>query len=81
MWYREHTGQAVAFVAEVTRALEGVTRAPERWPILRDVAPPVRYRVLPTFPYTIFYRTTATGILVVAVAHQKRQPLYWSHRA
>ena len=81
IWYREHTGDAVGFVAEVTRTVEELSRAPQRWPILRNVTSLVRYRVLPTYPYTIFYRATSAGILVLAVAHQKRQPLYWFHRA
>jgi hypothetical protein len=63
IWYREHTGDAMGFVAEVTRTVEELSRAPQRWPILRNVTSLVRYRV------------------VLAVAHQKRQPLYWFHRA
>jgi plasmid stabilization system protein ParE len=55
--------------------------APERWPALRNVQPLTRYRVLAKrYPYTVFYRPTATGILVLAVAHQKREPLYWTYR-
>jgi plasmid stabilization system protein ParE len=80
LWYREHSSRAVASVAEINGVIEELTQAPERWPVLRNVQPPTRYRVLPSFPYTLFYRPIVDSILVVAVTHQKREPLYWTHR-
>lgn len=80
LWYREHSANAIAFVADVARAIEGLALSPGRWPVLRNVTPLTRYRVLLTCPYTIFYRPVGDSILVVAVAHQSREPLYWSHR-
>lgn len=80
LWHREHTAHAVAFVEEVSRVIVELAQAPERWPLLKNVSPPTRYRVLPTYPYTIFYRHTGVSVLVLAVAHQRRQPLYWTHR-
>ena len=37
--------------------------------------------VLQRFPFNIFYRTRENEIVIVAVAHQKRRPGYWSSRA
>jgi hypothetical protein len=37
--------------------------------------------VLQRFPFNIFYLSRETEIVVVAVAHQKRRPGYWSSRA
>lgn len=32
------------------------------------------------FPFSVFYRPYANGIVVFAVAHQSRQPEYWTDR-
>ncbi|MDZ4693704.1 MAG: type II toxin-antitoxin system RelE/ParE family toxin [Deltaproteobacteria bacterium] len=80
-WYRGKGAGAMAFVAQITRIIDDLVRGPKRWPALRNVSPLIRYRVLPKkHPYTIFYRETATSILILAFAHQKRQPLYWVYR-
>jgi len=78
---RGYGGNAISFVAEVNRVILELMEAPQRWPVLLNVKPLTRYRVMPKkFPFTIFYRETATSILVLAIAHQKREPLYWVHR-
>ena len=37
--------------------------------------------VLQRFPFNVFYRPGPTEIEIIAVAHQKRRPGYWSNRA
>jgi len=39
-------------------------------------------RTIPTrrFPYTLIYRTLGDRLFVLAVAHQRRRPTYWSGR-
>lgn len=32
------------------------------------------------FPYRIVYYVTDTSIVILAYAHQRRQPDYWQHR-
>lgn len=32
------------------------------------------------FPFTVFYRTEASRVYVLAVAHQRREPGYWLER-
>jgi toxin ParE1/3/4 len=40
----------------------------------------VRRHYLHRFPFTIVYEVTAVSILVLAVAHQRRRPGYWTQR-
>ncbi len=40
----------------------------------------VRQYVMRRFPYIIFYADTEEAIWIVAVAHAKRRPAYWSRR-
>ena len=39
-----------------------------RWPLRR-------------FPYYVIYRPDADGLVVLAVAHERRRPTYWSGRS
>jgi plasmid stabilization system protein ParE len=65
------------FLAAVERAVELIVVAPHRWP--RVDRRHHRF-VLKRFPYSIFYRFSETEVIVVAVAHHKRRPGYWSRR-
>jgi hypothetical protein len=80
IWYRDHEADAPGFLAEVTRIIEDLARAPNRWPVLRNVRPETHCRVLPSYPYTLFYRAVGDSLLIVSIAHHKREPLYWTHR-
>ena len=80
-WYRVRDEDVAArFLANVNERLQSIREGPERWPVVRNVTPRSRFRLLDGFPYTIFYRVGTTHLLVVALAHQKRQALYWAHR-
>jgi hypothetical protein len=65
------------FLSLVDRAYETIAGAPHRWPLVD-----LRHHrfVLDRFPFSIFYRFNETEILVVAVAHHRRRPAYWSRR-
>lgn len=41
-----------------------------------------RVRALPIsrFPYSVIYRITSEAIIVLAIAHQRRRPAYWTQR-
>jgi toxin ParE1/3/4 len=61
---------------------EGGVLLLERYP---EVAPlvgrGVRRFVLPRFPFSLIYRRLASGrIRILAVAHEKRRPQYWTAR-
>lgn len=65
------------FYDEIEEALADVRAHPVRF---RLVEPPVRRRLLPSFPYALLYIDEADRIWVVAVAPLKRRPDYWKHR-
>lgn len=69
---------AVAFAQQIDTALTRIAEAPQRYP---EGEHGTREHVLPSrFPYTIVYRVQQSVIVVVAVAHQSREPGFWHHR-
>jgi plasmid stabilization system protein ParE len=38
------------------------------------------FQVSPIFPYTVFLAVSAGEIVILAVAHQHREPHYWAQR-
>ena len=64
-------------LSDVEAALDLIAEAPDRWPLHRAGT---RRHVLSAFPYSIVYRVGTGAIEVFAVAHAKRQPLYWARR-
>jgi plasmid stabilization system protein ParE len=78
-WYRERSEVASqAFILQIDRALAAIAAAPDRWPPRQRNE---RRVVLPRFPYSILYRIRNDEIFIVAVAHDRRRPGYWRHRA
>lgn len=77
-WYEERaTGLGGEFVASVRAAVESILEAPERWPLVKGT----RRALLHRFPYAIVYREVADDTVeLVAVAHCKRRPRFWSGR-
>jgi plasmid stabilization system protein ParE len=77
-WYAERDPRVAArFAEELDAALERIAEAPHRWPLYIHGTRRVR---LTRFPYLVPYREETSRILVVAVAHAKRKPGYWSKR-
>jgi plasmid stabilization system protein ParE len=77
-WYYERSPlSATAFAHGVDNAISRITESPNSYP-LADYG--TRKLVLQRFPFNIFYVTLQTEIVIVAVAHQKRRPGYWSSR-
>ncbi|MBI3461482.1 MAG: type II toxin-antitoxin system RelE/ParE family toxin [Planctomycetes bacterium] len=37
--------------------------------------------MLPRFPYRIIYEVRSDEIVILAIAHNRRRPGYWSRRA
>ena len=77
-WYEEkEPGVGHRFEAAVTLAEKKLQRAPLLGrPHRRDTR---KWRV-PHFPHSIIYREEAERILIVAIAHPKRQDDYWDYR-
>ena len=70
----ERAGRGDDFLRVIRAAIEEISEAPERWPR----GPHAHKRVLGRFPFPIHYRFDE--IVIMAVAHQKRRPGYWSRR-
>jgi plasmid stabilization system protein ParE len=84
LWYDEQrTGLGDEFIAEVSAALDRIGDAPEShsaWPGTRAAGPLIRKGTIQRFPYVIAFEKREHHVLVLAVAHAKRRPLYWLTR-
>ena len=77
-WYAERNEQAAErFIAELDEAIESIRNAPHQWPAFLFGT---RSVILRKFPYIVVYEQIDQTVHVVAVAHAKRQPGYWSDR-
>lgn len=85
LWYEERReGLGDEFVTEVSSALDRIRQAPESypaWPGLADRTFPIRRFILQQFPYVLAFERPDDHILVLAIAHAKRRPLYWLTRS
>jgi plasmid stabilization system protein ParE len=65
------------FLDEVTRVLQRLKEFPR---IGAEYVDPTRRFRLRRFPYALIYQIDGDTIVVHAVAHAKRRPLYWVRR-
>lgn len=78
LWYAERNVIAAdSFRAEAEHAIEAIAESPTRWPKLTQSE---RRYVFPRFPFTVVYRVKQDFVEVIAIAHQKRKPSYWTER-
>ncbi|MDQ7785662.1 MAG: type II toxin-antitoxin system RelE/ParE family toxin [Desulfomonilaceae bacterium] len=87
---REELDKAIAFYEQqksglgmdLLGAVERSLRMIQENPQLGASYKATRFRcyVVQGFPYVIFYRDLKDAIWIVAVAHGKRRPDYWSRR-
>jgi hypothetical protein len=72
------------FIAEVSATLDRIGNGPESspaWPGTRATDPVIRRAAVQRFPYLIAFEKDEQHLLVLAIAHAKRRPLYWLTRA
>ena len=74
---RQQQGLGESFQREAEAAAKLIQERPLAWQI--DVEP-VRRFLFERFPYKMLYIIRAERIVVIAVAHQHRQPDYWVDR-
>ena len=82
-WYENrHVGLGLAFLASADAATEGLTRAPRIGAPIEGLPEDLDVRRIPVsrFPYHLAYLITADLLHVLAVAHDRRRPTYWSGR-
>ena len=77
-WYAERSPEAASgFREELRHAVGALSAAPTRWP---RYGTRVRRYVFPRFPFSLVYRVLEGKVEILAVAHGKRRPGYWSSR-
>jgi plasmid stabilization system protein ParE len=77
-WYEtEQKGLGRFFVKEVQHALRRISVFPES---CQCIVPGLRRCLTRRFPYMVVYGVEAGAIIIVAIAHMHREPLYWQNR-
>lgn len=82
-WYddqRRYLGDD--FYDAIDSTIQHVLDWPEAAPLLPgwDELPVVRSASVRVFPYRVIYYLTDTSVVIVAYAHNRREPKYWQHR-
>ena len=84
LWYDERRpGLGDDFIAEISAILDRIRAAPASyppWPRTRTADPLIRKAIIQRFPYVVAFEAHERHVLVLAVAHAKRRPLYWLRR-
>jgi len=74
-------GLGNAFIGDVEKAIELLLRNIHIGHAgAGNTAALPREFVLSRFPYHLVYSVEEWGVLIIAVAHQRRRPGYWTHR-
>ncbi len=78
-WYGRRTLRAAQALARaVDAAVQQMSTAPTRWPVVHQH---YRWVRTPRYPYVLYYRILDPDtVLVMAVAHARRRPGYWLRR-
>lgn len=78
LWYAERdVDVANRFDLDFAAAIVSIASDPERLPSCDDRH---RFFLMRGFPYQIIFRVETECVIVIAVAHAKRDPGYWSER-
>jgi plasmid stabilization system protein ParE len=78
-WYHKQSVRAAErFAAAIDDAIEKLCREPNLG--IQIDADHRFYRIKKSFPFHLVYRTEPTKIVIVAVAHNRREPGYWRGR-
>lgn len=77
-WYEEQAvGLGYEFLDELDQTLRLIGSFPELHPL---VDKKVRRCLINRFPFGVYYGVADNTITVVAIAHLKRKPAYWTDR-
>jgi plasmid stabilization system protein ParE len=78
-WYFERSPQAAGrFEAAFDEAIDAIRSHPMTYPLCDDRH---RFVLLKHYPYSLVFRLDGDAVNVIAMAHSKRRPGYWSGRA
>jgi plasmid stabilization system protein ParE len=71
-------GLGAGYLSEFEEVMGRVVELPQAFRIERK--PNIRRAHLTRFPYTVIYREVEGAVQVLAVAHKRRRPSYWTGR-
>ncbi|MCG8417971.1 MAG: type II toxin-antitoxin system RelE/ParE family toxin [Proteobacteria bacterium] len=71
------SGRGNALLQHVRGTILRLRRFPKSAPCIRG---PIRRAVLTKFPYNLLYSIEGDYIHILAIAHQRRDPMYWVDR-
>ena len=74
----QRAGLGMQFISEITRVIDLASTYPERFPNKHLEIRCARAR---RFPYSVYFHSEATRIVVVSVFHARRNPTIWQERA
>lgn len=82
IWFDEReAGLGDSFIADIKLTLQLVVMNPAMFPRWPGAPAGFRRAVTSKFPYVIAFEVGPERILVLAIAHGRRRPLYWLTRA
>lgn len=75
-------GLGTDFLGAIDGAIEQIVAWPNSAPVLPGWTrrPPVRKLPVNVFPHRVVHFVTERGIVIVAYAHERREPHYWQRR-
>ena len=78
-WYFVRSPRSAnSFLNQVNQAIFQIQESPGTWPSYDHGT---RHYIITGFPFQIIYRQRDSIIEIIAIAHGKRKPNYWSNRA
>ena len=78
VWYRDRSPVAArSLLVELESALARILASPSRFP---PYVAGSRRCFLPTFPFGVIYLSNDECVLVLAIAHHRRRPGFWTER-
>ena len=83
IWYDDQRpGLGDDFLDELRQAFDSISSAPQELPLLESYSGrhEVRRCLLNRFPYIVTFLCRPTEVVILAVSHARRQPLYWLKR-
>ena len=77
-WYEEQReGLGARFRNALDRVLQNIARMPE---MNRVIVRDVRRAIVPRFPFVVYYRLRRDEVVVLCVAHGRRDSSHWMTR-
>ena len=77
-WYQKQSeDQDLKFLDELARAIRVITTYPRN---TAEIEPDIRIFFLNRFPYSLIYGIEDDRVVIIALAHQNREPGYWADR-